>query len=193
MQEAPLVIAPFSCLYIQLFLEEERERELEGFYEAGLADSLNRADGGIGSGSATADATAATEATGVSKQTSETLMAGEKIMEALELADGERAAFAAYHADGAKLTPAEAARLPPPERNAVLKAYDMEPEAYVLSVVEKVQGPALQDALLVLPFGKVVSLMEYLNEWAKRVRGLFLDLVDWAVVLTLFVDRRNGT
>lgn len=179
MRKALLVVSPLSYLSVQLFLEEERERELESFYEAGLADSLNRADGGIGSGAGNADATAATEATGVSKQTSETLMAGEKIMEALELADGERAAFAAYHADVAKLAPAEAARLPPPERNAVLKAYDMEPEAYVLNVVEKVQGPALQDALLVLPFGKVVSLMEYLNVWAKRVCGSRLNLVEW--------------
>lgn len=106
-------------------------------------------------------------------------MAGEKIMEALDLADGERAAYAAYETDQARLPPAEAARLPPPERNAVLKAYDMEPEAYVLSVVEKVQGPALQDALLVLPFGKVMSFMVYLNEWAKRVGYLYRHAMFW--------------
>jgi U3 small nucleolar RNA-associated protein 12 len=149
-----------------LFLEEERERELEALYDAGVADTLNH-DAAIGSGVDGAPAPA--EATGVSKQTSDTLMAGERIIEALELADGERAAFAAYAADTAALSPEEAARLPPPERNAVLKAYDVTPERYVLNVVEKVLPAALFDALLVLPFGNVMSLMVYLDEWAKRV------------------------
>jgi hypothetical protein len=102
-------------------------------------------------------------------------MAGERIMEALELADGERAAVAAYEADKATLSPEQAARLPPPERNAVLKAYDVSPERYVLNVVEKVLPAALFDALLVLPFGKVVSLMAYLDEWAKRVSVLSIQ------------------
>jgi U3 small nucleolar RNA-associated protein 12 len=59
----------------------------------------------------------------------------------------------------------------PPARNPVLAVYDLEPEAYVLQVVEKVQSTALHDALLVLPFGKIVSLMMYLNIWAQKVRS----------------------
>ena len=69
----------------------------------------------------------------------------------------------------AKLAPSEADKLSPPSKNAVLAAYQMEPDEYVLNVVEKINGTALLDALLVLPFGKVVSLMVYLNEWAKKV------------------------
>jgi U3 small nucleolar RNA-associated protein 12 len=147
-------------------LEEEREKEMEALYDAGITDTMNR-DDSIGSGAG--DAPQPSEVAGVSKQTTETLMAGERIMEALDLADGERAAFAAWEADKATLSEEAAAKLPPPERNPVLKAYDMEPEKYVLTVVEKVQAPALFDALLVLPFGKVTSLMTYLNEWARRV------------------------
>lgn len=45
---------------------------------------------------------------------------------------------------------------------------------YVLHVIEKIPNAALQDALLVLPFGKVVSLMHYLNIWAQKVNSVLL-------------------
>ncbi|TFK43635.1 WD-repeat-containing protein [Crucibulum laeve] len=153
-----------------LFLEEERERELEQLYENGIADSLNRVEAPIGSGAAdgSADAAEQSEVAAVTKQTTETLMAGERIMEAIDLADGERETFRVYEEAMSKLAPDDAMRLQPPPRNPVLAAYDLEPEAYVLRVVEKVQSTALQDALLVLPFGKVVSLMGYLNLWAQK-------------------------
>lgn len=149
-------------------MEEERERELETLYESGIADILNEPDVAIGGGEN--DALAAAEATAVTKQTTETLMAGERIIEALDLADGERAMFREYEEDRLRMPADEAIKLQPPPRNPVLAAYDIEPEAWVLRVVEKVQSTALQDALLVLPFGKVVSLMGYLNIWAQRVR-----------------------
>ncbi|KIL70155.1 hypothetical protein M378DRAFT_117072 [Amanita muscaria Koide BX008] len=161
-----------------LFLEEERERELEAVYESGIADSLNRNDAPIGSGAgegvAPIDNAAQTEATSVSKQTTETLMAGEKIIEALDLADNERNAFADYNQAMSKLSENDAMKLQPPPRNPVLAAYDLEPEAYVLRVVEKVPSTALHDALLVLPFQKVISLMNYLNIWAQK---------EWSIVL----------
>lgn len=164
-----------TCCFYQLFLEEERERELENLYESGIADALNRTDAPIGSGEGGAgDAQAQAEATGVTKQTTETLMAGERIMEAIDLADSERAAFREYEEERSRLSSADALKLQPPPRNPVLAAYDLEPEAYVLRVVERVHSTALQDALLVLPFGKVVSLMGYLNLWAQRVRQSFL-------------------
>ncbi|KAJ7228764.1 hypothetical protein GGX14DRAFT_414884 [Mycena pura] len=158
-----------------LFIEEERERELENIYESGIADSLNRDDVAFGGSTADGqgDAAQAAEATRVAKQTTETLMAGERIMEALDLADGERAVFREYEEAMARLPPG-AMRLASPPRNAVLAAYDLSPEAWVLRVVERVQSTALQDALLVLPFDKVVSLLGYLNIWAQR---------DWNITL----------
>ncbi|KAF8165445.1 WD-repeat-containing protein [Crassisporium funariophilum] len=153
-----------------LFLEEERERELERLYENGIAESLNRVDAPIGSGAEGGAVNGLPEAEvgAVTKQTTETLMAGERIMEALDLADTERETFREYEDAMSRLSENDAMRLQPPPRNPVLAAYDMEPEAYVLRVVEKVQNTALQDALLVLPFGKVVSLMVYLNIWAQK-------------------------
>ena len=156
---------------VQLFLEEEREKELERLYETGIAESLNRTEAPIGSGveGGPVNDIAMTEAAGVTKQTTETLMAGERIMEALELADLERDKMKEYNENLARLSENDAMRMQPPARNPVLAAYDLEPEAYVLRVVEKVPSTSLQDALLVLPFGKVISLMVYLTIWAEKV------------------------
>lgn len=140
---------------------------------------MNREDAVIGSGAAGEESGAAgteTEVSAVTKQTAETLMAGEKIMEALELADKERETFREYEEAMSKLSETDAMRLQPPPRNPVLAAYDLEPEAYVLRVVERVQSTALHDALLVLPFSKVVSLMAYLNIWAEKVRKRSRDI-----------------
>lgn len=147
---------------------------MESLYEAGIADTMNREDAPIGSGAEGGPVqTEGAEATGVTKQTTETLMAGERIMEAIDLADEEIATFREY--EEAKTKGGLSAQVEPPPRNQVLAAYDLEPEEYVLRVVERVSGAALYDALLVLPFGKVVSLMQYLNHWAQKVR-LFLYL-----------------
>jgi U3 small nucleolar RNA-associated protein 12 len=104
------------------------------------------------------------------KQTTDTFMAGERIIEALDLADASERCSESTRKKSRECLLDDAIKLQPPPRNPVLAAYDIEPEAWVLRVVEKVQSTALQDALLVLPFGKVVSLMEYLNIWAQRVR-----------------------
>jgi U3 small nucleolar RNA-associated protein 12 len=157
-----------TCLS-QLFLEEERERDLEQLYESGLADTLNREDLPIGSGDPTFDVPAQAETANVSKQTTETLMAGERISEALELADEEVEAYRAYERSKEGLSEEQLAAIQPPPRNPLLAAQNLEPEAWVLRVVEGVQSAALHDALLVLPFNKVVSLMVYLNIWAQRV------------------------
>ena len=154
---------------MKLFLEEERERELEALYETGIVDSLGRAERATGTNGGHQDTMSQVEVSSVTKQTTETLMAGERIMEAIDLADNERSLFQTYHDDMAKLSEGDVMRLQPPPRNPVLAAYDIEPDEYVLRVVEKVQSTALHDALLVLPFGKVVSLMYYLNIWAQKV------------------------
>jgi U3 small nucleolar RNA-associated protein 12 len=161
---------------LQLFLEEEREREMEMLYETGIAETLNREDAAIGSGAPGVDggpAVAAAEATGVNKQTTETLMAGEKIIEALDLADGELVTFREYEEAKAKGGLSE--QIAPPPRNQILAAYDLSPEEYVLQVVQRIPSTALYDALLVLPFNKVVSLMSYLNYWAERVSVVALS------------------
>lgn len=156
-------------VFPQLFLEEERERDLEQLYESGLADTLNHEDLPIGSGDPSAEVPAQTETTNVSKQTTETLMAGERISEALELADREIEAYQGYEKAKEGLSEDQLAAIQPPPKDPLLVAQNLEPEAWVLKTVEGVQSAALHDALLVLPFRKVMSLMVYLNLWAQQV------------------------
>ncbi|GJJ07205.1 hypothetical protein Clacol_001405 [Clathrus columnatus] len=134
-----------------LFLEEEREKELEQLYESNIADSMNRVD--LNGNTTTEEG----DATAVSKQTSETLMAGERVMEAIDLAD------------------AELAKPPDAPQNPLLTALGETAEEHVLHVIEKVSSTALHDALLVLPFSKVISLIKYLNEWTKKGWNLTLS------------------
>lgn len=133
-------------------------------YDSNLADTLNREPGeGEGEGD---------EAEAVQKQTAETLIAGEKIMEAIELADADRAATRQWQVDNAKSN----IEIPRPPRNAELIARgDLEPDEYVLKVVQKLPAAQMEDALLVLPFRMVVSLMGYLDEWAMQVRTTYLS------------------
>ncbi|KIR53961.1 U3 small nucleolar RNA-associated protein 12 [Cryptococcus gattii Ru294] len=146
-----------------LFLEEEREKEIEAMYDSNLADTLNREPGeGEGEGD---------EAEAVQKQTTETLIAGEKIMEAIELADADRATTRQWEEDNAKSN----VEIPRPPRNAeLISRGDLEPDEYVLKVVQKIPAAQMEDALLVLPFRMVVSLMGYLDEWAIQGKEIIL-------------------
>ncbi|KAJ2086741.1 beta transducin [Coemansia sp. RSA 986] len=143
-----------------LFLEEERERELEEMYDRGLEESLDRSEQIGGE-----DDDGAEETERAGKATMETLKAGERIMEALDLADEERRKWEEYEEQKRKmlhLTPV------PPESNPILRFESISPEAYVLRTIERVRSAELDDALLVLPFTRVLSLMTYINIWAQR-------------------------
>jgi U3 small nucleolar RNA-associated protein 12 len=145
---------------------------MEKLYEGDIAEEMNKEDGIIGSGAegAMGDPVAArTETTMVQKHTMETLMAGEKIIEALELADRELEAAKEYANAVARLPMSERNKIGPPPRNPVLSTLDLTPEVYVLRTVEKVQPSALYDALLVIPFSKVTSLLHYMDIWASQV------------------------
>ena len=143
----------------QIFLEEEREREIEEMYEKTLTTSLEQEDG-------TGDDRA--EAVDASKQTAETLMAGERIAEALDIGMEDLALMEEWRAQKA-LQPNTA----PPRRHLIFMAHNIsaEPlsaEQYVLNVIEKIQAAALQDALLVLTLEKVTALFTFISIWADR-------------------------
>ncbi|WVQ82103.1 hypothetical protein IAT38_004231 [Cryptococcus sp. DSM 104549] len=147
-----------------LFLEEEREKEIEALYDSNLADSLNRDPDAEGQ-----DAT--DEAEAVQKQTAETLMAGEKIMEALDLADADREATRQWEEEKEK----SGMDIPKPARNAELIARgDLEADEHVLLTLKKIPVASMEDALLVLPFRQVVSLLGYLDEWAMKGKDTIL-------------------
>ena len=139
----------------QIFLEEEREKELEELYENTLTTSLDQEEETGGEKS---------EVTAAGKQTVETLMAGEKIAEALEIGTADLDLMEEWRS--AKMTQPNLAL---PQRSPVFMAYgNISAEEHVLAVVQMIKAAALQDALLVLTFDKVTSFFTFLRIWAER-------------------------
>ena len=139
----------------QIFLEEEREKELEELYENKLTMSIEQDAENVEEQG---------EAIAATKQTTETLVAGEKIAEALEIGMTDLDLIMDWNET--KALSQNAAR---PQRNPVFLAYgNQSAEAHVLSVVQKIKAAALQDALLILQFEKVPALFTFLRKWADR-------------------------
>jgi U3 small nucleolar RNA-associated protein 12 len=139
----------------QIFLEEEREKEIEELYEGTLATSLeNDAD----------PEQRNSEVAAASKQTVETLMAGERIAEALELGIEDLNVMKEW----------EEARvgnpnIAPPQRNPIFMALGgISAEVYVMTTLQRIKASALHDALLVLPFSAVPLLFTFINVFAAR-------------------------
>jgi U3 small nucleolar RNA-associated protein 12 len=142
-----------------IFLEEERERELEQLYENTLATSLED------------DSTDAAEAVDASKQTISTLTAGERIQEALDLGVEDLALVRDWNIQH-KANP----NIAPPQRNPLYLALgNVSAERHVLNTLAKIPASALQDALLVLPFASLPALFTFLHIWTRR---------QWNVTLT---------
>lgn len=139
----------------QIFLEEERDKELEELYEKTLTASLEQDEGTGQEKSEIADA---------GKQTTETLMAGEKIIEALELGIPDLELVQEW-AKAKALKP----NIAPPDRDPIYLAFgNISAEQHLLNVIQKIKVAALQDALLVLPFHLVAALFRFLRIWTER-------------------------
>lgn len=161
----------------QVFLEEEREKEVEANYEEDLVEGLERTrvddEGGEG------------EVVQAGKATVETLNAGERIIEALELSREDREMVLEY-ARGKKAAPLM--------RNPIFMAYGgVSAERYVLSVLEKVKPTALQDALLILPFEHVEILITFIAQWAQSVQSQYPEAKHPSSVFCFFAKVRDGT
>jgi len=136
----------------QIFLEEEKEKEMEELYESTLLTSLEQNE----------DKDEEVGAPG--KQTVETVMAGEKIVEAIELGMADLELVKEWEA-----VKATQPNIAPPPRNPLYMALGgISAEAHVLNVLQKIQAAALQDALLVLPFSMVPSLFTFINIFLAR-------------------------
>lgn len=142
----------------QIFLEEERERELEELYESTLTASLEQEDGG----------NERREVAPAGKQTVETLITGERIAEALEIGMADLNVMREWTAARSRQT-----NIAPPARNPLFLALgNISAADYVLSVLQKVKAAALQDALLILPFSAVPALFTFLEIFASTERDV---------------------
>lgn len=147
-----------------LFLEEEREKELEQLYES-AAPAMEEAGIGELAGNEE-ERPAPAEATAVTRSTNESLMAGERLLEAIQTADEDLAARAAAERAG---TGAASVPVHPLIQAVFTNPLD-EPDThkYVLRVLEKILPTHLEDALLVLPFDRVIALFTYIDVWVTR-------------------------
>lgn len=145
-----------------IFLEEERERELEDMYEKTLATSLEDEDNLNGDRAEAVDA---------SKQTISTLTAGERIQEALDLGIEDLEVVRDWEAQR-RLNP----KMAPPQRNPLYLALgNISAERHVLNTLSKIPAAQLHDALLVLPFASLPALFTFIALWVQK---------QWNVTLT---------
>ncbi|KAF2222441.1 WD40-repeat-containing domain protein [Elsinoe ampelina] len=141
-----------------IFLEEERERELEQTYEATLAAQMDR-DLQTGEDGQDQD-----EVGAASKQTITTLTYGERIMEALEICKTDRAAVQEWEQQR-ETNP----NIAPPQRNLLFTALGgISAEQHVLNTIAKVPTAALNDSLLLIPFSTLPVLFSFLVTFFQR-------------------------
>jgi U3 small nucleolar RNA-associated protein 12 len=154
-----------------VFLEEERERELERMFdridgrdEGGTAKILRKkglATDEDGEDDAAGDDEPQSEA--AVKKSVMSVSAGDRLMEALERADQELKDGAAFR----KSTPNQ-------ERHPNPLLLGMEPQLYILWVLKSIRHAELEQSLLVLPLGHVERLLYYLVVLLKSGRGVEL-------------------
>lgn len=138
----------------QIFLEEEKEKELEELYESTLTTSLEQDQ----------DPNDESEVGAAGKQTVETLMAGERIAEALEVGMADLEIMKEW-----EVAKASNPNTAIPARNPLFMALGgISAEEHVLTVLQRIKAAALQDALLVLPFATVPLLFTFLNIFATK-------------------------
>jgi U3 small nucleolar RNA-associated protein 12 len=144
----------------QIFLEEEKEKELEELYEHTLAASLEQDE----------DRDNEAEIGAVSKQTIETLSAGERIAEALEIGMVDLEIMRDW-----EMARSTQPNIAAPSRNPLFIALGgISAEAHILAVLQSIKAAALQDALLVLPFATVPPLFTFLNIFATKSMNIQL-------------------
>jgi U3 small nucleolar RNA-associated protein 12 len=149
-----------------VFLEEEREQELEQMFdridqdEQATGKLLQLKDGEDGENDG-ADDKGEPQSEAAVKKSVLSISAGDRIMEALERADQETKDAVAFR----RANPGKD-RLPNP------LLLGKEPALYLLWVLKTVRQAELEQSLLVLPLGHVERLLYYLVILLRRGRGV---------------------
>lgn len=161
-------IRVWSATNDQVFLEEEREKEMDELYENELLDSLEAEDPVRAQDDDDDEGT--DEVTKVSKQTMESLKAGEKLMEAIDIGIEDIEATEQYELQLQQFKSKKPGVSMPvkPTANAILLAYSVTGQEYVLNTMLKIRAAQLEDALLVLPFSYTVKLLRFISIWTSK-------------------------
>ncbi|OCL04321.1 WD40 repeat-like protein [Glonium stellatum] len=140
----------------QIFLEEEREKELEELYESTLTTSIETSMDQLGGEQE--------EVAAASKQTISTLTGGEKIAEALELGLADLELVRAW-----RLQKSVTPDIAPPQREPLFIALgNISAERHVLNTLSKIPTAQLHDTLLVLPFSALPALFTFIAIWVRN-------------------------
>ena len=141
----------------QLFIEEEREKEMENMYETSLTERYELEEP-LETKKGNDDDDDANEkkeqeesnVDRAGKQTLETLKAGERLIEALDIG------WKDYQdsIDGNNNN-----------RHVILAALNISPQQYVLDVLTKIKSSQCEDALMVLPFDRITVLLQFIEMW----------------------------
>lgn len=148
-----------------LFLEEEREKEIEELADERLANDFEK------DARAAADADENGDVVPAGKQTAQTLTASEKITEALALCVEDTALVAEHEALIARNPKGAHA---PPQRHPLLAMRNVSAPAHLLSVFAAIPNAALTDALLLLPFSILSDLFGFIEIWICREMNVLL-------------------
>ena len=148
----------------QVFLEEEREKEMEELYENTLLTSLDDESNENPDG---------LEATDPSKQSAQTLIASEKITEALTLGIEDLAVVAEYDAAVGRAKTNNTKMPAPPQRHPIYLANNgVSASGYLLGIIQKLPPQALTDSLLLLSFSQLPALFRFLGIFAQEQRHI---------------------
>lgn len=131
-----------------LFVEEEREQELEEHHEERLVDEMEEPQ--------VQDENDEEEIVEAPvKHSLDSLKAGERLYEALEIC----------YVDWTEK---------PRQRHAILTALNIPPEQYLLDVLSRIKTPLVEDALLTFPLDKIVNLLRFVKVWLEQNQNISL-------------------
>lgn len=136
----------------QIFLEEERERQMEEIIEHSMLEDNQHGD---------------KEPQRAMLRTVAAMKAGERLYEFIEEADKEREKWDMHHSTPGSLEPTPGPLL-------AIIGKDRTPAELVYWAVLKVPTPDLEQALLCLPFLHVKSLLFYIREWIDNISHIVL-------------------
>lgn len=169
----------------EVFIEEEREKELEEQYEETLLEQLEKPKDEMDE--------EAEGVTAVTTQTLESLKSGERLMAALDLGISEIEQWDEYNQKMDKWSKTKGTSGPQPmkpSQNAILLAIRKTPEEYILDALLKIKSSQLDDALLAMSFSYTVRFLKFINRLLSNEVKLIQHLQILVRVLT-FIIRSN--
>lgn len=164
----------------QVFLEEEREKEMDELYEDNILNSLEAQD----ETTRPQEDEEEDEVTKVNKQTTESLKAGEKLIEAIDIGYEDLINQQEY-----ELAVKKGSNPTKPEVHTILMAYNITGEQHVYKTISQIKPAQLEDALLVLPFSYTKKLLKFIDVWMKRLNDL--NSISLVCKIVNFIIRSN--